>query len=143
MSRDPNELSPKTLELYNAFKQKMDQYGYKFILTATYRSQVEQDALYAQGRLTLKEVNGYRVLAGLDSITFQQNRKVTWVKKSRHTDRDAFDIAMLDKDGKVTWKNSAYNPAGKIGKEVGLVWGGDFKDLKGNPMADMPHFELP
>jgi len=115
----------------------MDAEGQRFILTATYRPQVEQDALYAQGRLSLKEVNGFRVLAGLQPITFEQNKKVTWVKKSRHTDREAFDIAMLDKEGKVTWMTIAYKAAGRIGKSVGLVWGGDWKT------PDYPHFELP
>jgi len=138
MSRDPKDLTEQMQGFYARFKAKMDAEGQRFILTATYRPQIEQDALWAQGRLSLKEVNGFRVLAGLQPITFEQNRKVTWVKKSRHTDREAFDIAMLDKDGKVTWMTIAYKAAGRIGKSVGLVWGGDFQTTK-----DYPHFELP
>ena len=138
MSRDPKDLTEQMQGFYARFKAKMDEEGQRFILTATYRPQVEQDALFAQGRQSLKEVNRLRAIAGLQPITFEQNKKVTWAKKSRHTDREAFDIAMLDKKGKITWLTIAYKAAGRIGKSVGLVWGGDFQTTK-----DYPHFELP
>lgn len=137
MSRDPKALTYQMQELYNLFKEKMDGEGLRFILTQTYRSQAEQDALYAQGRSPLTEVNELRKTAGLPVITKDQNNKVTWVKKSRHTEREAFDIAMLDSNGKVTWLAIAYKAAGRIGKSVGLVWGGDWST------PDYPHFEAP
>jgi hypothetical protein len=61
MSRDPKDLTEQMQGFYARFKAKMDAEGQRFILTATYRPQVEQDALYAQGRLSLKEVNGFQV----------------------------------------------------------------------------------
>jgi len=138
MSRDPKDLTEQMQMFYQRFKDHMDAEGHRFILTATYRPQIEQDALFAQGRLLLKEVNELRAVAGLPAITFEQNKKVTWVNKSRHTDREAFDIAMLDKNDKIIWLAIAYKAAGRIGKSVGLVWGGDFKTT-----PDAPHFELP
>lgn len=137
MSRDPKDLTEQMQGFYARFKAKMDAEGQRFILTATYRPQSEQDALYAQGRSSLIEVNELRKDAGLSPITKDQNKKVTWAKKSRHTDREAFDIAMLDSKGKITWLAIAYKAAGRIGKSVGLVWGGDWKT------PDYPHFELP
>jgi peptidoglycan LD-endopeptidase CwlK len=35
------------------------------------------------------------------------------------------------------WESKHYYTAGKVGKELGLVWGGDWKRTK-----DLPHFEL-
>ena len=137
MSRKIEDLTPEMQSLYHLFKNKMDESGLSFIVTTTYRPQLEQDALYSQGRATLDIVNMMRKKANLAPITKDQNFKVTWTRKSRHTDREAFDIAMLDKDGKVTWLTIAYKAAGRIGKSVGLVWGGDWKT------PDFPHFELP
>lgn len=36
----------------------------------------------------------------------------------------------------MTWNTKDYQLAGKIGKEVGLNWGGDW------PQPDCPHFEI-
>jgi peptidoglycan L-alanyl-D-glutamate endopeptidase CwlK len=61
---------------------------------------------------------------------------VTWTKKSKHTERKAFDIAMI-KDGKITWDARDYQKAGEIGTKIGLQWGGNFARNK-----DYPHLEL-
>ncbi len=116
MGRSASELTPEMQILYAQFETEMFKAGIQYILTCTYRSQEEQDRLYALGRT-------------------EPGTKVTWVKKSRHTDREAFDIAIL-KDGKITWKTEDYSDAGRIGEEVGLVWGGSWKT------KDAPHFEL-
>jgi peptidoglycan L-alanyl-D-glutamate endopeptidase CwlK len=103
----------------------MAEVGIPWMLTCTYRSQDEQDKLYAQGRT-------------------KPGKKVTWVKVSRHTSRVAFDIAIL-KDKKPVWdikiniNNNEipdYTEAGQIGEECGLVWGGRWST------PDFPHFEL-
>ena len=117
-SRSIEDLTPETQELYHKFAVIMKAKGINYIVTCTYRSQAEQDALYAQGRTKPGQI-------------------VTWTRKSRHTDREAFDIAIL-KNGKISWNVDDYLEAGKIGRAVGLVWGGDFKTSK-----DRPHFEKP
>lgn len=102
------------------------------MLTCTYRSQAEQDALYAQGRTT-------------------SGPKVTWTRSSRHSlllngkpASGAFDIAILS-NGKPTWalkvdvnlnNKSDYEEAGVIGEKLKLVWGGRWKS------PDFPHFQL-
>jgi len=117
-SRSIEDLTPETQELYHKFAVIMKAKNIPYIVTCTYRSQQEQDALYEQGRTKPGQI-------------------VTWTRKSRHTDREAFDIAIL-KNGKISWNVDDYLEAGKIGRAVGLVWGGDFKTSK-----DRPHFEKP
>ena len=117
-SRSIEDLTPETQELYHKFAVIMKAKNIPYIVTCTYRSQQEQNALYEQGRTKPGQI-------------------VTWTRKSRHTDREAFDIAIL-KNGKISWNVDDYLEAGKIGRAVGLVWGGDFKTSK-----DRPHFEKP
>lgn len=125
-SRKIEDLVPAMQEKARAFAGKMAETGIPFMFTCTFRSQEEQDELYAQGR------------------TVPNTRKVTWTRHSRHTERDAFDIAIL-KDGKPTWDvkvninvNDApdYAEAGQIGESLGLEWGGRWRS------PDYPHFQL-
>lgn len=155
-SRKVEDLTEKMQLLYSQFKTKMETAKISFILTCTARSVKEQQALYAQGRQSLMEVNIMRTMAGLPTITEEENKyKVTWTLQSKHlTDLEdgdsnndkarAFDIAIM-KDGKATWdikvnvnKNDKpdYEEAGIIGESIGLKWGGRFKS------PDYPHFEL-
>ena len=76
-----------------------------------------QDALYAQGRTKPGAV-------------------VTWTRKSRHIGGRAIDLTLFSGKNPV-WESKHYETAGKVGKELGLVWGGDWKRTK-----DLPHFEL-
>lgn len=124
MTRDIKELTPGMYEKAKEFAGQMACAGIPFMFTCTYRSQEEQDALFAQGRT-------------------KPGSKVTWVRHSKHQDRLAFDIAIL-KDGKPTWDVKVdvsndqfpdYEQAGEIGESIGLRWGGRFKT------RDMPHFE--
>jgi peptidoglycan LD-endopeptidase CwlK len=128
MSRDLSELTPETQALYSKFDAKMKEVGIDYIVTCTYRSQAEQDALFAQGRTT-------------------PGRIVTWAQHSKHTERTAFDIA-IKKDDKAIWDTKVdvndndipdYIEAGKIGESVGLEWGGSWSTKK----KDFPHFQLP
>ena len=126
MSRRIEDLIPEMQVLAKAFAEKMVDAGIRFCFTCTYRSQDEQDALYAIGRT-------------------MPGSKVTWAPISKHTSRTAFDIAIL-KDGKPCWDIKVnvnandvpdYEEAGIIGESVGLVWGGRFSH------ADLPHYQLP
>lgn len=58
--------------------------------------------------------------------------------KSKHLTGEAFDIAVL-LNGKISWKANDYEPYGKIGKDLGLLWGGDAWLPK---FIDAPHFEF-
>jgi hypothetical protein len=157
-SRDIKMLTPKMQDLYKKFAQEMARAGHQFIVTSTARTVKEQVALYAQGRQGLSEVNVLRKIVGMLPISDKENkRKVTWTLKSEHLidldDNDpsndksrAFDIVLCTDPRTVYWDTKAdvdkdgvpdYVEAGKIGEQVGLVWGGRWS----NP--DYPHFQQP
>jgi peptidoglycan L-alanyl-D-glutamate endopeptidase CwlK len=110
------QLLPELWKLYDEFRMAMYEAKIDFILTCTYRSQEEQVNLYEQGRSKPGHI-------------------VTWTKRSKHTERKAFDIAII-KDGKITWDSRDYQKAGEIGMKIGLQWGGFFHP------PDSPHFEV-
>jgi hypothetical protein len=90
--------------------------GISFKVTQGYRSQAEQDILYAKGRTI-------------------PGKQVTWKKISEHTSKNAFDIAITQ--GKaVSWDPKDYKRIGELGKSVGLTWGGDWEK------RDLVHFQL-
>jgi hypothetical protein len=159
-SRKIEDLTDSMQKKYWAFKKKMDDAKIPFLVTATSRLVKEQIALYSQGREVLDYVNMLRQSAGMPFITAEQNVKVTWTLKSRHlidldddilaNDKsEAFDI-VIEKEGKPTWdikvnvnKNDIpdYEEAARIGESVGLVAGARFKNRKGEPQPDYPHFQ--
>jgi peptidoglycan LD-endopeptidase CwlK len=124
MTRNISDLIPEMQEKFKNFAAKMAEAAIPFMVTCTYRTQEEQDELYAKGRTA-------------------PGPAVTWVPRSRHTQRDAFDIAIL-RSGQPTWALKVsvngndipdYQEAGQIGESVELVWGGRWNH------ADYPHFQ--
>jgi hypothetical protein len=121
------------------------------ILTCTARTEVEQQALYIQGRESLDVVNSFRKKAGLWLLIENENKyKITWTLDSKHIigikrkQSEAFDIAVLT-GRKVTWDIKAdingdevpdYIQVANIGRNLGLRCGADFK----NP--DYSHYEI-
>lgn len=127
-----------------------EQNSLHFIVTQTLRSQDEQAAYYARGRLPLDEVNSLYKKAGLSPISDSDNRKIVTKAKtvwdSFHAYGRAFDVAIIDSEGKVDWDDAAdwnsdgvsdWVELGKLGESIGLEWGGNFSS-----MPDFPHFQL-
>lgn len=123
-SRKVIDLDPRMQAKAMLFATRMAESGLPFMFTSTRRTAEEQAALYGVGR---------RGIPG--------EKPVTWTLKSKHIDGLAFDIAILA-DGKPNWDTKVnvnqndipdYIEAGRIGRQCGLIWGGDFGDL--------PHFE--
>ena len=104
----------------------------KVILTATYRSKEEQDALYNQPR-DKKDNDG-------DGKIDEANEKVTNAKglQSPHNylPSMAIDVAFTV-NGKVDWSLGNFKAFAKLMKSKSITWGGDFRSL-----PDAPHFEL-
>ena len=119
MSRKIEDLSPNMQSLYQQFNEAMQDAGIDYIVTCTYRSQAEQDRLYAQGRTAPGKI-------------------VTWTRRSRHTSRKAFDICIMV-NGKPDWciDNPDWTRAGEIAESVGLEWGGRWAK------PDFPHIGEP
>jgi len=118
-------LHPTAQKLANALVAKCGEQGVTILITDTLRTEKEQNDLYAQGRT-------------------KPGNKVTNLKypDSLHCWGVAFDFAVLsdiDNDGDLDadWTSlNLYNKVGQIGKDLGLVWGGDFSN------TDRPHFQL-
>lgn len=114
--RDISELSPAAQQACRLFLKKCEEKGLKVLITETYRSQERQNYLYEQGRT-------------------RSGKIVTWTKNSRHTSRRAWDICQNIK-GKEYSDSSFFAACGKIAKELGITWGGEWN------LADTPHFEI-
>jgi len=143
-------------------KQSKDKLKIPIFVTSVSRTFQLQVALYAQGRQTLEEVNLLRLKAGVSPITAKENKKITWTLASKHIinllDSDssndkahAVDIGVLingkylteDKDCNAN-KIGEYTEVGLLGEQIGgdkIKWGGRFKNSKGMPQPDNPHFE--
>ena len=150
-SRSILDLTENMQKKIARFSSAMQAAALPFAITCTARTNLEQIALYAQGRESLYQINAFRAAAGLGAISeAESKRKVTWTTKSRHIigkgireKAEAFDIVLL-RQGRASWDIKAdvnddeipdYEEAGKIGKSCGLKWGGSFST------PDMPHFE--
>lgn len=122
-SRDPKDLTPALQVLWAAMQAKCKAEGLDVFLTCTYRTNYEQEKLYAQGRTAPGHI-----------VTFAK------AGQSKHNKRpaEAFDIAILE-HGKLNWnpRSEAWGKVGKIGVELGLDWAYNWKKFK-----ECPHFEL-
>ncbi len=115
--------------------------GIKLRITQGLRTYAEQEALYAQSRLPLDQVNALRQKAGMAPIEASENNEVTRAKpgSSYHNFGLAFDVVEI-RDGKAIWSTGAgskWDTIGALGKAHGLEWGGDWTSFK-----DRPHFQL-
>ena len=115
-----NKLHPKLRGVASKFINEVDKkLGKKLRITDGLRTFSEQDKLYAQGRTSSGKI-----------VTNARGGQ------SYHNYGLAFDC-YLTEGGKVTFKKAVNSEIAKIGKDLGLEWGGDWKSLK-----DMPHFQL-
>ncbi len=83
--------------------------------------------------------NGYELTIGEAFRTDEQQEKYvkngkSTVKRSKHQDRLAIDLNLFI-DGKYQTNSEAYRPLGEAWKDMGGVWGGDWKGFPdGNHM---------
>lgn len=126
-SRRVEDLHPELRVLHPRWVAACEARGVAVLTTCTYRSQAEQDALYAQGRT-------------------KPGRKVTWTRTSRHSETinghpaaSAWDFVPLV-SGKPSWSatDPAWRIAGEAAEALGLEWGGRWPAGK----RDMPHIQM-
>lgn len=117
MSASREGLNPEFAARLTLFEKKLAANGIKVILTAGFRSIAEQNDLYAKGRT-------------------KPGKKVTNARggDSWHNWGLAADYVFVI-NGKVTW-DGPWATFGKIARECGLEWGGDFKSI-----VDRPHVQ--
>lgn len=100
------------------------------ILTCTYRSDAEQDKLYAQGRSTPGPI--------VTKAKGGQSKHNT-VTPAGQPAAEAYDVAVLE-HGKLVWDDAdAWRIVGAHGQAVGLKWYG----APGAKFPEKPHFQNP
>lgn len=116
MSKALDDLDPKFKPLAIELLARASEAGIPVMVIDTRRTQAEHEANLAAGR--------------------------SWIQRSKHLDGLAIDVcpyAIYDLHGpdKLEWNatDPAWERLGKIGKRLGLRWGGDWEQ------ADLGHFE--
>ena len=118
-SRKLEDLHPLVVEKAHQLIELARVDGIEILVTSTLRTFEEQAELFAIGRTKPGDI-----------VT---NAKAG---ESWHNFGLAFDVVPLV-NGKAIWDSPFWNRIGELGKQTGLLWGGDFQSFK-----DKPHFEF-
>jgi len=119
-SRNLNDLLPEVKARVDKFIEACNHNGIDLLVTSTYRDNESQAQLYAQGRTAPGKIV---TNAGPGD--------------SYHNYRCAIDVVPL-LNGKPDWDGShpVWAEIGRLGKECGLEWAGDWKSFK-----ELAHFQ--
>lgn len=112
------QLQAKAAQLIEECKKQ----GLTIKIGESLRTVAEQDALYAQGR-----TKPGSIVTNAPGSSY----------RSMHQWGVAFDFFRNDGTGAYNESGDFFQKVGKIGKTLGLEWGGDWKSIKDNP-----HFQL-
>lgn len=121
--RNINSLHPELIEKLYLLKDICQKNGLKIGIGECVRTAQEQDILYAQGRT--KPGN---IVTNCKGSTYS----------SMHQWGVAFDFYRNDGKGLYNDNDGFFVKVGKIGEDIGLMWGGSWKSP-----VDKPHFQLP
>ncbi|MDR5813850.1 M15 family metallopeptidase [Caballeronia sp. LZ033] len=129
-SRQISDCHPALQPLATQFLAQCKAAGLDVILTCTYRSGAEQNALCAQGRAASEHIV-------TNAKAGQSRHNTTLNGKPAST---AFDFVPLDAAGQCIWNasNADFKKAVAIGKSLGLEWAGDWRSF-----VEYVHFSLP
>mgnify|MGYP003238574913 FL=1 len=123
MSRDVTMCHPELQEKAQKLVAECNKQGLVVKLGECFRSVAEQDTLYAQGRTTSGNI-----------VTYAKGSSYS----SMHQWGVAFDVIRNDGKGAYYDNDGWFSKVGKVGKALGLEWGGDWTSP-----VDKPHFQLP
>ena len=123
MSRDITMCHPRLQTLAEKLLTEGKKQGLIIKIGECFRSVAEQDALYAQGRTTAGNI-----------VTYAKGSSYS----SMHQWGVAFDVIRNDGKGAYNDNDGWYGRVGRLGKSLGLEWGGDWTSP-----VDKPHFQLP
>ncbi|MDO4301522.1 MAG: M15 family metallopeptidase [Clostridia bacterium] len=123
MSRDITMCHPQLQELADKLLTECKKQGLIVKLGECFRTAAEQDTLYAQGRTASGSI-----------VTNAKGSSYS----SMHQWGVAFDVIRNDGKGAYYDNDGWFSKVGKVGKALGLEWGGDWTSP-----VDLPHFQLP
>lgn len=121
--KDITHCHPKLQKLADKLLSDCSEQGIKIAIGECLRTVAEQDERYAQGR-----TKPGSIITNAKGSTYS----------SMHQWGVAFDFYRDDGKGAYDESGNFFVKAGKIGKAIGLEWGGDW-----NSIIDKPHFQLP
>ncbi len=121
--RDVKALHPYLQEKIAELIKKCDDAGLKIGISECLRTKEEQDKLYAKGR-----TEKGNIVTNARGSTFS----------SMHQWGIAFDFYRADEKGAYNDTDGFFKKVGKLGEDLGLMWGGSWKSP-----VDKPHFQLP
>lgn len=121
--RDRTQLHPRLQSKIKELILKSAKAGLLIGIGECVRTVEEQDALYAQGRTAPGNI-----VTNAKGSTYS----------SMHQWGIAFDFYRNDGQGLYNDSDAFFRQVGKIGKSIGLEWGGDWTSP-----VDKPHFQLP
>jgi peptidoglycan L-alanyl-D-glutamate endopeptidase CwlK len=132
-SRRIEDLSADTAHKYWMFDAGMKAAGIDYLVTCTYRSEQEQQALFDQGRNTPGKIvtnapPGRSAHNCTDPVGNPAAR--------------AFDVVPMV-NGKPDWDGSHpdWERTGRIGESVGLEWAGRWHSFPEKPHFQLPHWD--
>jgi hypothetical protein len=152
MSKRIEDLADDFRPVAVAFLEDLSNAGIRYSVRQTLRTLAEQQAYFAQGRLTLTEVNQLRASAGMKAIPKAENTYTVTncdgIKyPSNHQSGGAIDVVPLDRWGNPTWDTEAYAEAfvaiGEVARAHGLSCGQDWPPISAKTGLgwDAPHYE--
>lgn len=129
-SRKLSDLHPDVQPLAQKFLDKCAAEDIDILVTCTYRSPKEQNALYEQGR-----TKPGRIVTNAKAGQSKHNHEIAGFPASK-----AFDVVPL-RGGKPVWGTQGddltlWTRIGEIGESVGLEWAGRWKRMR-----EFPHLE--
>lgn len=134
--RDIKFLHPKLQPLCMEFTMRCKAEDIPMFITETWRDSKRQAEAWAKGRDEDGNiVNEREVVTHARPGQSKHEFMLGTIPASK-----AFDVGLKKEDGSADWNdaNPHWRRMGEIGKELGLIWGGDWPGKK----RDMPHFEI-
>jgi peptidoglycan LD-endopeptidase CwlK len=143
MTNDIEQLKPQVRKAAHAFLADLRAQKVPFVVTSTLRSDIEQVALYLQGRASLEIVNLVRKFAGMYLLGEKENTyTVTRCDgvntKSNHQLGIALDVVPMGELGGPIWpafSDPRWLVLGVTGEKYGFRWAGRWQQ------PDPPHHE--
>jgi hypothetical protein len=150
MSTKISDLLPSVAVKALAALQAMTDRRVPYAVTSTLRTTAEQQALFAQGRMTFDQVNALRATAGMRLIVAAENLYTVTNADgihylSNHQSGKALDVVPTNSSGAPEWPvptDIRWSMIATVMIEFGFFWGGTWTKAKDGIDPDLPHYQI-
>lgn len=141
ISNSLDKLYPEFKVLVEKWLSECKKQGIEIVIQETWRSLDAQKAYYAQGRMSVEEVNKLRIAAGMPPLN-PSDPTATKIITEREETSFNYGLALRFNIANATSnKDKLFEKAGKIAESLGLVWGGSWTTLKIPSIIEMKNWE--